>query len=178
MEHKVTLIIFRKNEENLEVLVEKGVFPFAITKRENLDILKNKILATLILSLPLVQLNTYSYNEYYCTVYFGIISEENINLEFRNINEFLNTEYIKDSLKYLEKNIYDLDIMKQFMPKVFTLKELQELIELVTYKELDRRNFRKMMLNRKILIEEGIQENVKGRPSKRYSFIERNIEYE
>ena len=44
------------------------------------------------------------------------------------------------------------DLLKVFFPNGFTLPELQKIYESILNKKLDRRNFRKKMLNTNIII--------------------------
>ena len=61
----------------------------------------------------------------------------------------------------------------QFMPRTFTLSELQQVYELILREPVDKRNFRKRVLNLN-LIEETGEERKKGahRPAKLYRVID------
>jgi len=58
----------------------------------------------------------------------------------------------------------------QFMPKVFTLSELQEVYEIILEEELDKRNFRKWVLALESIEETGeVRRDGRHRPAKLYS---------
>ena len=54
---------------------------------------------------------------------------------------------IDKSLKILKEKILKSSILKDLLPEEFTLPELQKVYETLLNKELDRRNFRKKLLN-------------------------------
>lgn len=57
----------------------------------------------------------------------------------------------------------------QFMPETFTLGELQRVYEILRQEELDKRNFRKSMLNRSLLEDTGeTRRNGNHRPARLY----------
>ena len=69
--------------------------------------------------------------------------------------------------KYLTNPV----MLKIFFPSDFTLPELQIVYEQILGKKLDRRNFRKMILNLDILEDTNYKTNNKmGRPAKLYRF--------
>lgn len=56
------------------------------------------------------------------------------------------------------------------LPEQFTLNELHQLYEIILMKPIHKANFRTKMLAMDILVEVGLQEDVKHRPAKIYSF--------
>ena len=62
----------------------------------------------------------------------------------------------------------------QFMPKQFTLSELQQVYELILREQIDKRNFRKRILSLNLIKETG-KERMAGahRPAKLYRVINR-----
>ncbi len=56
-------------------------------------------------------------------------------------------DIIKDAMKKLKESILTTDILKVFFPDGFTLPELQKVYECILDEKLDRRNFRKKILN-------------------------------
>ncbi len=61
-------------------------------------------------------------------------------------------EIITEAIKTLKEEILKTDLLKVFFPTGFTLPELQKIYENILNKKLDRRNFRKKILNTNIII--------------------------
>ena len=81
-------------------------------------------------------------------------------------------EILNNAIDYLRKNIFDTNILKDLFPKYFTLPELHKAYESILEKQIDRRNFRKSLLQKGIIKDSGKMETVKGKkPSKLYEFI-------
>lgn len=81
-------------------------------------------------------------------------------------------EILNNAIDYLRKNIFDTNILKDLFPKCFTLPELHKAYESILEKQIDRRNFRKRLLQKGIIKDSGKMETVKGKkPSKLYEFI-------
>ena len=76
---------------------------------------------------------------------------------------------LRDNLETLKELISQTDILKNFYSGTFTIPELQKTYEIILGKELDRRNFRKKVLN--FLDEAGREEKFLGnKPAKLYKF--------
>jgi len=99
--------------------------------------------------------------------YIGIIDASKVeiakdtlktsNAEWFKINEvpqlaYDHNEIIEEAIKTLKEEILKTDLLKVFFPNGFTLPELQKIYESILNKKLDRRNFRKKMLNTNIII--------------------------
>ena len=74
------------------------------------------------------------------------------NAEWFKIDEipqlaYDHNEIIMEAIKTLKEKILSTDILKVFFPNGFTLPELQKIYESILNKKLDRRNFRKKILN-------------------------------
>lgn len=105
-------------------------------------------------------------------------------MEWFNIDEIPKMVYdhadiLNDAISYLKKRLMtDYNLLKYFYPGDFTLPELQLVFEQCLCKELDRRNFRKKIINLGIIEDTNIKNNIgAGRPAKLYSFkddVERN----
>lgn len=105
-------------------------------------------------------------------------------MEWFNIDEIPKMVYdhadiLNDAISYLKKRLMtDYNLLKYFYPGDFTLPELQLVFEQCLCKELDRRNFRKKIINLGIIEDTNIKNNIgTGRPAKLYSFkddVERN----
>ena len=98
-------------------------------------------------------------------------------LEWFNIDEIPKMVYdysdiLKDAIEKLKKRLMsDYSLLKYFYPGEFTLPELQSVFEQALNKELDRRNFRKKIINLGIVEDINIKNNVgNGRPAKLYAF--------
>lgn len=61
-------------------------------------------------------------------------------------------EIIEEAIKTLKEEILKTNLLKVFFPNGFTFPELQKIYESILNKKLDRRNFRKKMLNTNIII--------------------------
>lgn len=88
-------------------------------------------------------------------------------------------DILKDTIGYLRKELTNVELLKKLFPSDFTMPELQAVFEEILGKELDRRNFRKKIINLDILEDTGDKNNIKnGRPAKLYRFkeIENNID--
>lgn len=75
------------------------------------------------------------------------------------------------SLEKLRELIRQQPIVFNLLPKHFTLFQFQILYEIILGKKVDKRNFRRKLLSRDILIDSGVkQSDVRHRPAKLYSF--------
>lgn len=78
---------------------------------------------------------------------------------------FDHSEIIKDAYSSLKLNLKNSLIFGELLPDEFTLLELQTLYESILEEKLDRRNFRKKILQMNILQNTGnIKKGVKGGP--------------
>ena len=88
-------------------------------------------------------------------------------------------DILKDTINYLRKELTNVELLKKLFPSDFTIPELQAVFEEILAKKLDRRNFRKKLINLDILEDTGDKNNIKnGRPAKLYRFkeLESNID--
>ncbi len=86
-------------------------------------------------------------------------------------------EIIVDAMENLKKLIVKTDILKALFPNGFTMPELQKVYESILGKKLDRRNFRRKLLNLGLVKDVNIEVKFEGRkPAKLYQFneIEKN----
>lgn len=78
---------------------------------------------------------------------------------------FDHAQIIGDAHRFLKNNLKDRLIMGELLPKVFTLTQLQTLYEDILGLKLDRRNFRKRVLQMNLLKKTGkVKSGVKGGP--------------
>ena len=80
------------------------------------------------------------------------------NADFFSINRvptlaYDHNEIINKSILILKEKILNSNILKGLLPEEFTLPELQKVYETLLNKKLDRRNFRKKLLNDGIICE-------------------------
>lgn len=86
---------------------------------------------------------------------------------------FDHNEILEESLKSLRKHVREEPVGFNLLPEKFTLSQLQNLYERILGVELDKRNFRKKILNMKLLKDiNQTQQNVAHRPAKLYCFDE------
>ncbi len=80
-------------------------------------------------------------------------------------------EIISNALKKLRDEVHYHPVGFHLLPDKFTLTELQTLYEIILDKKLDTRNFRKKILNMKLLVDTNEkQTNVAHRAAKLFSF--------
>ena len=82
---------------------------------------------------------------------------------------------IETSLEILKSRVLERNILKDLLPKEFTLPEIQEVYETLLNKQFDRRNFRKQLLNKGII--EDVHKNTVyngKKPAKMYKFCTTN----
>lgn len=80
-------------------------------------------------------------------------------------------QIIKDAIDNLSQKLQDFEILKQLFPSDFTLPEIQKVYEQILNINLDRRNFRKKLINLGIIEPTGEYNNGNnGRPALLYRF--------
>lgn len=121
-----------------------------------------------------------------CISYIGIIDSKKVsikkitekteNADWFDIREVKNLAYdgddiLKKNLETLKVLILKTSILKNFYSGYFTIPELQKTYEVILEKKLDRRNFRKKILN--LLESTGKEVNLNGKkPANLYKFKE------
>ena len=86
-------------------------------------------------------------------------------------------EILNHSIEELKNKIVTTDILKSLFPKEFTLPELHNVYTTILNIDIDRRNFRKKMINLKLISDTNKTVVYKGKkPAKLYKFneIEKN----
>ena len=94
----------------------------------------------------------------------------------KNIKDlaFDHNKILRTCFNQLKKSVRIKPIGFELLPPHFTLTELQSLYEAILGIELDKRNFRKKILQMNFLIDTGnMQENVSHRPAKLFEFDEK-----
>lgn len=80
-------------------------------------------------------------------------------------------EILEKGIDYLKDRILNTSILKDLYPNGFTLPEIQKIYEMILNKEIDRRNFRKKMINSNLIYETGKSKKFEGnKPAKIYKF--------
>lgn len=118
--------------------------------------------------------------------YVGFLDIEKVNLlketdktndsdwfPINNIPELAydHNEILNDSILKLRELIYDSDILKSLFPNTLTLPELQSVYETILDKKIDRRNFRKKLINDGVIVDINNEKNYVGKkPAKLYKF--------
>lgn len=98
------------------------------------------------------------------------------NANFFSINKvptlaYDHNEIINKSILILKEKILNSNILKGLLPEEFTLPELQKVYETLLNKKLDRRNFRKKLLNDGIICDVKKDALFNGKkPAKLYRF--------
>lgn len=78
---------------------------------------------------------------------------------------------VDECYQWLQKRIQEHPLAFNLLPEKFSLRELQNLYEVILGVELDRRNFRKKFFSMDFLIDlDELEENVPHRPGKLYKF--------
>ena len=125
-------------------------------------------------------------NRVVATAFIGLIDNitlvlkkqerDEIELAWFEINSIPKTGYDHDKIinklvEYLKKRMINSNILKILFPSDFTLPELQRVYEQVLNTKIDRRNFRKKLVNLGYVIDTGdVNEGYMGRPAKLYRF--------
>jgi 8-oxo-dGTP diphosphatase len=117
--------------------------------------------------------------------YLGLIDSVSINIKMKDtgiekewfkITElpklaFDNDKVINKAIETLKTKIANTSILKLLFPSDFTLPELQKVLQNLLNIEIDRRNFRKKLLDLNLIEETGdINDGGTGRPAKLYRF--------
>lgn len=85
---------------------------------------------------------------------------------------FDHSQILQYAVKRLRYKLEYADVAFQILPPVFTLSELQSAYEIILGEDLDKRNFRRKVLQADILIETGGYRTGEGRPAKLYTLRE------
>lgn len=97
--------------------------------------------------------------------WISVSKAKNLAFDHKNI--------LKKCFDELKRSVRTKPIGFELLPKQFTLSELQTLYEVILEVTLDKRNFRKKILQMNFLLDTDIlQENVSHRPAKLYEFDE------
>ncbi len=85
-------------------------------------------------------------------------------------------EILQKAIATLKQKIFTSNIMKKLYPDTFTLPELQKTYETILNTKLDRRNFRKKLINSNIIEETSMTiKNSSTKPAKLYRFTSSSV---
>ena len=102
------------------------------------------------------------------TRWFSVNHLPNLAFDHRKI--------VGSALERLRNKVNYTSVAFQLLPKTFTLSELQRAYEVILGQRLDKRNFRKKMLQLGILKDTGEQQlEGRQRPARLYSFTETRV---
>lgn len=191
--------IFTVSQGEIKILLERKkdnpyksywTLPSRNLGKEDLNENINNIIDNIGLNdIYLNQVHTYSKieieNNMISIAYIGLIDSVTFSLknisddyEWFNISSLPKIAYnyyfiINDLYEFFKKKIVNSNILKILFPSDFTLPELQKVYEQVLNTNLDRRNFRKKLINLGYIIDTGeINDGFTGRPAKLYRFNE------
>ena len=118
--------------------------------------------------------------------YIGVMDKKRVHLlmetnktsladwiDIRNIPELAydHNEILDSAIDKLKELIQTTNILKSLFPNEFTLAELHQVYESILNTPIDRRNFRKKMINSGLVIDTNKSINFKGKkPAKLYVF--------
>ncbi len=118
-------------------------------------------------------------------VYYGLVDSQKI--DFQTSSKFIwksvyklpplafdHKDVIEYAIQRLRKKVLESDFAFQLMPEEFTLSELQKAYETILDKEVDKRNFRKKIMELHIL-KDLKKQKMEGahRPAQLYSFMKK-----
>lgn len=92
------------------------------------------------------------------------------NIDDINVLIMDHIDILSDALSFLQKDIMLSPIAFQLLPKKFTIRQLQNLLEAVFGVEIDNRNFRKRLFSSDILLEtDDMEKHVSHKPARLYT---------
>jgi len=111
---------------------------------------------------------------------FNTLSEETYQASWFSLKNipalvFDHSEIVKTCLEYLRSKIVAKPLVFELIPLKFTLVQLERVYELILDKKIDRRNFRKKILDTGLIIRLHKKKNLtksKGRPPELFMFDE------
>ena len=82
-------------------------------------------------------------------------------------------EIFRYALKRLKDKLWYTDVVKNILPEVFRISQMQEMYEIILGRSLDKRNFQKKIFSLWIIEETGKKDTSTNRPAKLYRFVEK-----
>jgi len=132
------------------------------------------------------QVHTIYLNNTLVTNYIGLIDNNSIKRRSENLNvetkwfridqvPMVDKEIINDDIDYLKYLLMFEENVKLLYPETFTLPELKKVYDKLYGIDIDRRNFRKKLVNQNIVVEtDEISKLEVGRPAKLYRLSNEN----
>ena len=190
MENRVSLLI---------ITVENGTIKLLLEKKDNWNVPNIEILDSFNESLKNIYLNRLGFTIINCKQvhtmlikntmfvnYIGLIDiksikkrSENLNVETKwfDIDSLpkIDMSIVLDDINYLKHLLMFQENVKLLYPETFTLPELKKVYDRLYNINIDRRNFRKKLVNQNIVAEtDEISKLEIGRPAKLYCLSEEN----
>lgn len=177
------LFIINISNGNARLILKKGNNKLSIPKivyegKDSIDFNIKKFLKSDI-NISCFNINSchvYSKNNIIDIIFVAFTKDDKLNdgYNYYILNELDQKLISKDVINYLKDNMRKMVFIKQLYNEYFSLRELKDLYENIYHIELDRRNFRKRLLNFKIITEtEDVRKKDRnGRPNKLYKFNE------
>lgn len=177
------LFIVNINNGNVKIILKKNNNKLSIPKityegKDSIDISIKKYLKEDI-NISCMNVNSchvYSKNNIIDIIYVAFTRNEELNSGYiyYALDELDQKLISKDVIRYLKDNIKKMTYIKPLYDEYFSLRELKDLYENIYHIKLDRRNFRKRLLNLKIITETDDirKKDANGRPNKLYKFNE------
>lgn len=161
-------------KEDKKVLIPKYKYDGKSTLEKNIKLmLKGDIELS---NVNLNQCHIFSNNNIIDIIFVAYIKTDKLKegYKFLSLEEIDNKLICKEVIDYLKENLVKIDVMKFLMSEYFSLRELQDIYEKLFNITIDRRNFRKRLINLKVLVETENykKKNSNGRPNKLYKFNE------
>jgi 8-oxo-dGTP diphosphatase len=91
---------------------------------------------------------------------------------------FDHNQIVQKALKHLQNQLSISTIAQTFLPKTFTLSELQSVYQTILNRTLDKRNFRKKIMSQAVLKETGeVRTGLQSRPAKLFTYTNSIVTY-
>jgi 8-oxo-dGTP diphosphatase len=190
MKNKISLLVLTSNNGNIEILLEKEdiwqapSIDFDTDLETSLKDIYDKKLG--FKELICKQVNTIYKDKILFTNYVSLKDyksikqrSENLNVETKwfSLEELpkLDKEIIDDDIDYLKYLLMFEENVRLLYPETFTLPELKKVYDKLYNIDIDRRNFRKKLVNQNIVTEtDEINKLEVGRPAKLYRLSNEN----
>jgi len=99
---------------------------------------------------------------------FSAVTEKTDNAQWVRLRDvpqlgYDHNEVLQASIVYLRNHIFERETLQELLPKQFSMPELQKVCETILGDSIDRRNFRKMILQKGAIVPTGGLDSSKGK---------------
>lgn len=99
---------------------------------------------------------------------FSSVTEKTDNAQWMRLNDvpqlgYDHNEVLNASIVYLRNHIFERETLQELLPKQFSMPQLQKVCESIMGEKMDRRNFRKMILQKGSIVQTGEMDTSKGK---------------